>query len=486
MTLLSWLGFLKPGSKRPRAAGKPAGFCPRLEALEDRFCPAGTFLRTGGTLLVLGSQQADRINIIDQGNGRIRAQSSGRFPASFRGIDKVVVRARGGNDLVSAKFVGGLNTKPADLQVDLGQGNNVFGLGAENSYKRWPIVLTGGPDNDQVAITLGAVQGTVSVKARLGRGDDTFACANGKVAKGGFVEIEALGEQGSDAFRVLVGSEQKPDGARGAIDGTVKFHIDGGSDDDTAAFALKQRTVNGEMDWDVKMGEGQDTSLIDLSGVVVNGRMEGRSDLGGGANRSSLNFTNVMMNGAWSWGESAGAGGDQASLNFAHVMVSGRMASRFDLGDGPNTFSWGCSDLDVRGSLDATVRGGNGVDQVSCPLEGVRISDNASVNVGVETGGNKDALNFAMTVDPAREARLAVKLDAGADDDTVAGAIHYSRPVLSEVPPGLADGGPGTDVFRGTRTFRPVNFEQVIPTDQFIPVEQFLPVSFAPIIPTGQ
>src|SRR5262245_64335353 len=101
-------------------------FRPGLEALEERFCPAQVdyFHSLGGALHILGTQKADRIQIIDYGQGRVGVKAAGRKSAVFRDIHRVEVQARDGNDVVSYKMLGGAGTAPADLAIDLGRGND--------------------------------------------------------------------------------------------------------------------------------------------------------------------------------------------------------------------------------------------------------------------------------------------------------------------------------------------------------------------------
>src|SRR5262245_1740982 len=96
-------------------------FRPRLEALEERWCPAAVdYLFRGDTLFVLGTQGPDRIDIADLGDGHVRAASADGRGGTFEGVGRVVVQARGGNDVVSYKLLGGPDTSPADLDMNLG------------------------------------------------------------------------------------------------------------------------------------------------------------------------------------------------------------------------------------------------------------------------------------------------------------------------------------------------------------------------------
>src|SRR5262249_1882398 len=272
--------FLQIGSNKRRftMARHPnhkRTFRPHLEALEERYCPAHVdyFHSAGGTLHILGTQRADRIQIIDYGQGRVGVKAAGRKPAVFRSVRRVEVQARDGNDVVGYKMLGGAGTAPADLAIDLGRGNDTLSLDSPVVHvaaaKLWGVSVNAGQGDDLVAFKLGTVEGDASVKvelgdgndrfldsfpmdsgiptlnrlegrtdvsvhagdgndevtvkftdtaaisdlhftAALGKGDDLFHCATGDVAQGVTVQIEAQGEEGNDTFDMRAGGEQEP------------------------------------------------------------------------------------------------------------------------------------------------------------------------------------------------------------------------------------------------------------------------------------
>jgi hypothetical protein len=525
--------FLQIGSNKRRFTmarhlSHKRTFHPKLEALEERYCPAHVdyFHSSGGALHILGTQRADRIQIIDYGQGRVGVKAAGRKPGVFRDVHRVEVQARDGNDVVGYKLLGGAGTAPADLAIDLGRGNDTLSLDAPGVHvaaaKLWGVSVNASQGDDLVEFKLGTVEGDASVKvelgdgndrfldsfptdsgiptlnrlegrtdvlvhagdgndevmvkhpdpliselhftAALGQGDDVFHCATGDVARGVTVQIEAQGEEGNDTFDVRAGGEQEPF-RHTSIDGALKQRLDGGSGRDIAAVTFMNADVNGEFSWGCDLGGDADQVSLNFAHVLANGRMDWDLNLGDGDNVAAADLADVTVNGEFIWFMPTGWNRDQVSLNFANVLVNGRMGWDIGLGGGNNTFQWNARSLDVLGSL--TIRGSyspDGDDQVGFIFTGGRIAAGASVDVGVNTGGGRDMLNFTLKADIARDARVVVKLDAGAGDDDVT----FILPFIPGVPfpaDASADGGTGFDVFRGTRDVRLTNFEQVIPME---------------------
>jgi hypothetical protein len=416
--------------------------------LEERCCPAQVdCFRSGDTLFVLGTPGPDRIEIVDRGGGHVTVTSADGRRGAFDDIDRVVVRAGNGDDLVSWKFVGSPETMPADLDIDLSRGNDTAKLDAgdihsQGAEAKWLVAVNGDQGEDQVEIKLGTVEENASLKAVLGRGDDVFRCATGDVARGVTVQIDALGEEGDDLLDIRVGGEQTPAGAEplaAQIDGTLKQHVDGGSGRDVASLDLTNVDVNGEFSWGVDLGGGDDIGFQHCAKTVVNGQAEFKMNFGAG---------------------------DDRGLFDGHVRVAatGRMGLDVDMGGGNNAFQGALRDLDLLGSL--TIRGSfspDGDDQVGMIISG-HVAPGASLNVGLDTGGGDDMLNFTLAAGVAREAHAAVRLNAGAGTDTVFARID-SPAGSTNVVDASADGGNGFDVFYGTGIYRLINFEAVIPLE---------------------
>src|SRR4051812_36925814 len=99
MWLNSWFRGLtsklrRTGSSRPGVAHpvRPAGFRPRLEALEDRWCPSCTVSVVDGHLLqVVGDRADNHIDIVGNGLGGIQVAADGAPARTFTGINKIVV-----------------------------------------------------------------------------------------------------------------------------------------------------------------------------------------------------------------------------------------------------------------------------------------------------------------------------------------------------------------------------------------------------------
>src|SRR5262249_47791130 len=127
-------------------------FRPHLEALEERWCPAMVdYFRLGDTLSVRGTPGNDRIEILDRGAGDVSLKAAGGVAAAFHDIRRVVVRTGNGNDFVSYKVQSGPGTTPADIDLDLGRGDDSFAL--DSPVVRGPGDVEGWiPDGDRPVI----------------------------------------------------------------------------------------------------------------------------------------------------------------------------------------------------------------------------------------------------------------------------------------------------------------------------------------------
>src|SRR5262249_50730150 len=102
------------------------------------------------------------------------------------------------------------------------------------------FTIDGGRDQDQVAVTLGAVtDASVSVKAALGDGDDTFhGQVTGDLNGRANVSFDVDGGKGIDTIDVTANHDAvNHDGIDIDTKATLNINLKGGADDDTLTFA---------------------------------------------------------------------------------------------------------------------------------------------------------------------------------------------------------------------------------------------------------
>jgi hypothetical protein len=154
-------------SLHPPRRRRPAGFRPRLEALEVRCVPACFTTQSGNVLTITGTAGPDRIQIGDSGNGSISVLCDGNStPQLFRGVAQVNVQSRGGNDTVHYDLLGNVVALHA-IRVNLGAGKDTFlaylnGFDL-NSGADYRINVTGGPGRKTMNVQFGPDPNTALV-----------------------------------------------------------------------------------------------------------------------------------------------------------------------------------------------------------------------------------------------------------------------------------------------------------------------------------
>src|SRR5262249_28011952 len=111
--------------------GRPHGFRPCVQALEDRCVPSATASVFGRILIITGSGAADQVVINDGGNASgkvIQVFSEGNLVRQVNGdaINLIFVNLRGGNDNLQYNLQGDLNGASAGafraVVANLGRG----------------------------------------------------------------------------------------------------------------------------------------------------------------------------------------------------------------------------------------------------------------------------------------------------------------------------------------------------------------------------
>lgn len=207
-----------------------------------------TVQRTNGTIRILGTSNADVIDlVIDSGYLNVRLNSeAGSFAADS--VHRIVVRAGDGDDLVSTTMVD-------DRMEVFGEGGDDTLAGGSGNDE-----LRGGPGNDRLDA------GSSGRDSLWGdAGDDLLvASANGDTLKGGDGNDTLRGGDGSDELRGD-GGDDEVDGEDGGD------RISGGAGNDT-----------------LRGGEGRDRIAGGGGNDLLNGGTED-DRIGGGSGRDTLN-----------------------------------------------------------------------------------------------------------------------------------------------------------------------------------------------------
>ncbi len=224
-----------------------ARLAPCLESLEGRRLLSGNnagqvtisegLSQGTPTLLVLGTNKADVINITDNGSGAAGnitvTLGNGGVYTSKSAVTEIEVMGMGGNDQVSYTLTGPLVAERIVL-VDLGAGNDQFTAninGAVDNMSGLDLEAYGDAGNDVMTINQSGeiLEGTFIPYLDGGSGNDTLTYnGTGPVNGGATLNPALAGDAGNDTIT----SDYS-----GTIDGTYVYNltIDGGSGNDNIA-----------------------------------------------------------------------------------------------------------------------------------------------------------------------------------------------------------------------------------------------------------
>src|SRR5687767_2196607 len=88
--LVSFLEVKPMDSQRRRLQRWGASFRPRLERLESRDCPSCTVFQRDQTLIILGDEGANQVEIADTREGDIAVTCDGGETERFSGVQRIV------------------------------------------------------------------------------------------------------------------------------------------------------------------------------------------------------------------------------------------------------------------------------------------------------------------------------------------------------------------------------------------------------------
>ena len=322
-----------------RSHARPNRFTPRLEALEDRWCPACTINVVGHTMLILGDGAANAVNVTHNGAGNVTATCDSAS-ATGTAINKIVIDTRGGNDTVNLSVTGALTS---ELHLDLGLGGG----------------------NDVAHLKFAAISDELKVRADLGGGDDTIDVnLDQEIQTGAVVDLKVKGQGGADAWTLSVNEVRTNAELKVAFDGE-------GGNDSLDVFLGDPIDAGAKVKIDAKGGGGNDDLNVDAT------------TFGTGANIAAGATLSVNLDG----------GGGRDTLAFSHDGdIDGTLHVRLNGGGGGDTATATITPLaGSTGKVNAHVNGGGGRDNLTLQVFG-DTTGLAEFDARINGGGGRDTI----------------------------------------------------------------------------------------------
>lgn len=265
-------------------------FRPTLESLEERLPLAVSIAVKGDSMVILGDNAANMVDISDDGTGGISAKITGMRGSVTRnatGIKYITVNVYDGADIVNYKLTNTLTTDRV-LEFLLGRGDDRATLDASTGVDEAAlcIAIEGFDGVDNVGLTLGTLDdASVGGAFDLGRGNDTarikfagdlegysYACFNVDGADGNEnISVDATnvniaeqagmslyleGENGLDTINVAYS---------GVLKGGIHMVAEGGQGNDTIAANFTIRATSfGKLLATVDGGRGDDNLTLNV------------------------------------------------------------------------------------------------------------------------------------------------------------------------------------------------------------------------------
>jgi hypothetical protein len=276
---------------------KRNGFMPKLEVLEDRWCPSAASVAVhNGTLIIHTAHANDTIAITDDGLGHVSATISGAESASASGdhIHRIVIMANGGNDSISYHLTGNLAGKE-DMLLRLNDGHDSVNLdfGAGVSADHLGIHIDDHGGNDAITASFGTLKNTsLRLWADFFRGNDSFTLnLNGNVTGDSNARFDVHGFRGNDVFVVNApavnidvaanlavnlegrrGNDQMNVTYEGQVDGNLSIGAHGHRGNDSIAVNITaDKGSNGDVVARVSGDFGDDTLTLNVNDNSGNG-----------------------------------------------------------------------------------------------------------------------------------------------------------------------------------------------------------------------
>jgi hypothetical protein len=202
-------------------------FRPRLENLEDRTVPTVTFASNGNVLTFTGTNDADTLNLDDDGAGNITFNGTGiKAPVTVGGVAQIEINLKGGSDFVGYNL-NGARTKGLTINADLKGGRDrVLAQFKNNNFDlngNFTLNVSGGADADSVDLKdIGAIRTSFRASFDAGADNDKMTAS----FKG-----DIIGVPGSATIDFKGGGEnlqQKKNGNKLTVHATDDVDLAGG------------------------------------------------------------------------------------------------------------------------------------------------------------------------------------------------------------------------------------------------------------------
>jgi hypothetical protein len=372
------LTFLRQVAARKRTRTCPAFYRPRLEALEDRWCPSCTLGLRNGVLSIVGDRASNAVAVQDQGTAGVFVFCDGKDGIRFTDVRSINAQLDGGDDRLDYLAASpDITPFPRSLTVDLGDGNDILN------------VTIGNPD-----IRVPTPQ--LNVTAYGGKGNDNMTLLMQNVAIGEPNEVTFNGGAGADTLKGQLQNVK--------IASAYDFTFNGGAGADIINTLMNQTTFGsatggegaGKAEFDEFGGDGNDTFNI----ACVN-------DVIGHPNEAPAAHVVVRVSG--------GDGGDTFNVSFASIAVGD--PGEFGRPGEPNE----------RLRLDVSGDGGNDVANVRfVNMVWGHPDDLVAVNVLMGIGDDLANVSFGDPNLDVLNGHLVLVLDGQAGDDQLSATIYVS------------------------------------------------------------
>jgi hypothetical protein len=421
--------------------------------------PVRVTVLNGNILQIQGDDTANRIALTDDGHGTIGVLLDDDALRVYAGIDQIQLTSGGGDDVVSygigdPDLFAGPDTRPADLMVVLGNGNDTFKLSAyfgpfhTPRVQPWNVHVKTGDGNDTVnANTVGSLE--TNMETDLGAGNDTafelhdwtFGVENpstiGSATPGAGMTVN--GGSGKDDIRVINDISPQP-GAPAVGGAPITVNVNGGTG--TSHILI-------EWLFDALPGNPGDPPPNFSIPLTTNIHTRGTNDdvrviYAWNPNNPLLGFPRLGLNAPISLNIDGGKGTTNTfAVEFFHDPAPDRTAPPLFLN---NAFS-------------VNMRGGSGTDVMNLDIgspTGVmpNITSGGSVNVRLAAGAGSETIAANMWYDPDTMGPVNAKIIGGAGIDDLTLNIYG---IADNLVSALIDLGAGRNTVHHTDNVRVVN-----------------------------
>lgn len=417
---------------------------PRMEALEGRNCPSCLIYQDPDTIYIIGDGAADNVTLAQEAGRHdvIRVTCDGRT-LEFTGIRNIVASTGEGDDRLSV-FLGGSDTMPVNLDVNLGGGDDTFtatfnptesvtpsppGISVPG-IPTWSWDVSGGPGDDALDAFIGdpnetpephLLNANVAVNFDAGLGGDTVGIIIICMPLAGSLDLNVATGGGDDSTAIML--------AESEIRGPVQMSVNTGGENDAVGLVLADSMLLGPVDLRVATRGGDDVAALAIQGGQFGGPLALDLDTGLGDDLASVlvedpDYVPSPLRGSVDVAVDTGPGNDLARLGFHEVDTPARRVGSIrlslDTGIGDDIAAVAIQDSeDFPNPLTVEVSTGGGNDAAL-----IFATNPSNSRFEVSTGGGNDSVLARVGFNPQPDPpgsplHMSFVVDAGADNDDV-------------------------------------------------------------------